>query len=61
VIHGDADEVVPFSQRENVFRAANEPKEFWPVSGAHHNDLLDVAIAEYVARLRSFYRRLVRK
>jgi fermentation-respiration switch protein FrsA (DUF1100 family) len=58
VIHGDADEIVPFSQGENVFRAANEPKEFWPVSGAHHNDLLDVAGTAYVARLQSFYRTL---
>jgi fermentation-respiration switch protein FrsA (DUF1100 family) len=61
VIHGDADEIVPFSQGESVFRAANEPKEFWRVSGAHHNDLLDVAGAAYVARLQNFYRRLLRK
>jgi fermentation-respiration switch protein FrsA (DUF1100 family) len=61
VIHGDADEIVPFSHGESVFRAANEPKEFWPVSGAHHNDLLDVASDAYVAHLRSFYRRLVLK
>jgi uncharacterized protein len=58
VIHGDVDEIVPFSQGKAVFRAANEPKQFWSVSGAHHNDLLEVAGAEYVARLRGFYDRL---
>lgn len=61
VIHGDADEIVPFSQGQSVFHAANEPKEFWAVSGAHHNDLLEVTGTEYVVRLRSFYRRVVRK
>jgi uncharacterized protein len=55
VIHGDADEVVPFSQGQAVFRAANEPKQFWTVSGSHHNDLLDTAGPEYVGFLRAFY------
>jgi fermentation-respiration switch protein FrsA (DUF1100 family) len=58
VIHGNADEIVPFSQGRAVFDAANEPKLFWPVSGAHHNDLLEVAGAEYVAHLRDFYKQL---
>jgi uncharacterized protein len=55
VIHGDADEIVPFPQGLAVFDAANEPKRFWAVSGAHHNDLLDVAGSEYAAHLRAFY------
>jgi hypothetical protein len=55
LIHGDADEVVPFSQGEAVFKCANVPKTFWQVSGAHHNDLLYVAGGEYASRLRTFY------
>jgi hypothetical protein len=55
VIHGDADEIVPFSQGRAVFGAAHEPKYFWAVHGAHHNDLLEVAGSEYVTRLREFY------
>lgn len=58
VIHGDADEIVPFSHGKAVFDAANEPKQFWTVSAAHHSDSLEVAGAEYVAHLRDFYRRL---
>jgi uncharacterized protein len=58
VIHGDADEIVPFSQGKAVFDAANRPKQFWTVSGAHHNDLLEVAGAKYVAHLRAFYQQL---
>jgi fermentation-respiration switch protein FrsA (DUF1100 family) len=56
VIHGDADEIVPFLQGEAVFRSANQPKTFWRIAGAHHNDLLSVAGSEYIARLRTFYR-----
>ncbi len=55
VIHGDADEIVPFSQGQAVYNAANPPKAFWRIPGAHHNDLLYVAGEQYVPRLRSFY------
>ena len=58
IIHGDADEVVPFGQGQAVFRHANEPKKFWRVPGAHHNDLLYVAGQDYVPRLSNFYRAL---
>jgi uncharacterized protein len=58
IIHGDADEVVPFSQGQAVFKAANEPKQFWQIPGAHHNDLLYVAGPSYVARVRAFYQTL---
>jgi fermentation-respiration switch protein FrsA (DUF1100 family) len=55
IIHGDADEIVPFSQGRSVFEQANQPKAFWQVRGARHNDLLYVAGADYLKRLREFY------
>ncbi len=55
VIHGDADEIVPISQGRRVFEAANQPKQFWAVAGAGHNDLLFIAGDRYVTRLREFY------
>ncbi|HEY1216636.1 MAG TPA: alpha/beta hydrolase [Bryobacteraceae bacterium] len=58
VIHGDADEIVPFSQGQAVFKAANPPKELWRVPGAHHNDLLYIAGDDYVTRLRAFLQSL---
>jgi fermentation-respiration switch protein FrsA (DUF1100 family) len=58
VLHGDADEIVPFSQGQAVFAAANSPKDFWRIPGAHHNDLLYVAGDQYVPRLRAFYNSL---
>jgi hypothetical protein len=58
VIHGEADEIVPFSQGQAVFAAANPPKDFWPIPAAHHNDLLYVAGNQYIPRLRAFYNSL---
>jgi hypothetical protein len=58
ILHGDADEIVPFRQGQAVFAAANQPKEFWRIHGAHHNDLLYVAGDQYVPRLRAFYKSL---
>jgi fermentation-respiration switch protein FrsA (DUF1100 family) len=55
VMHGDADEIVPFSQGQAVFAAANQPKDFWRIRGAHHNDLLYEAGDRYVPRLHAFY------
>jgi len=60
VIHGDADEIVPFSQGQAVFSMAHEPKQFWRVLGAHHNDLLYVTGKEYSARLHAFYQSVCR-
>src|SRR4051794_16762155 len=54
IIHGDADDIVPFSQGQAVYQRANQPKTFWQVSGARHNDLLYVAGNDYVNRLRAF-------
>ena len=36
--HGDADEVVPYSQGQKLFERANQPKTFVTVPGAKHND-----------------------
>jgi fermentation-respiration switch protein FrsA (DUF1100 family) len=58
VVHGEADEIVPFSQGQAVFAAANPPKDFWGVPTAQHNDLLYVAGDEYTPRLRAFYHSL---
>lgn len=54
VMHGKADEVVPFWHGEQLFAAANEPKlNFW-VDGAGHNDLMDVAGDRHAETLRKF-------
>ena len=60
VIHGDRDGVAPFELGQRLFEAAREPKWFWRVEGAGHNDLVEAAGAAYRERLREFYGRLGR-
>ena len=38
IIHGEADEIVPFRMGQKLYEAANLPKYFFPISGAGHND-----------------------
>jgi hypothetical protein len=38
VLHGDRDDVVPFAHGQRLFAAANEPKTFYTIPGASHND-----------------------
>lgn len=53
-IHGNRDEIVPFRLGRRLYELAAPPKEFYEVSGAGHNDLIDTAGIEYLNRLRSF-------
>jgi hypothetical protein len=54
VIHGRNDEVISFWHGEKLFQAANEPKLFYWVDGAGHNDLFEVAGIGYGQALKSF-------
>jgi len=54
IIHGTDDEVIDFALGQEVFAAASQPKEFWAVSGAHHNDIAAAAGKAYRERLRTF-------
>ncbi len=55
IIHGDEDLVVPYTEGEALFEAANHPKEFITINGGGHSDLYDhhagVVITEWVDRL----------
>ena len=54
-IHGDRDSIVPLDLGRALFDAAREPKAFWVVPGADHNDLVEAAGPRYRERLREFY------
>ncbi len=58
IMHGDRDEVIPFDLGRALFERAREPKTFWAVPGAGHNDIVPAAGAAYRERLRSFYQSL---
>jgi fermentation-respiration switch protein FrsA (DUF1100 family) len=54
VLHGDWDEVIPFEAGRKLFEAANEPKRFYTIRGAGHNDTYIVGGREYFRALREF-------
>ncbi|MFQ5542582.1 MAG: alpha/beta hydrolase, partial [Candidatus Binatia bacterium] len=54
VLHGDQDDIVPYTQGQRIFEAAPEPKEFYTIRGAHHNDTFIVGGDPYFAALKDF-------
>lgn len=56
VLHGDQDSIIPMEMGRAVYDAANEPKEFYRVPGADHNDLYLVGGDDYFARFLHFAR-----
>lgn len=60
VIHGTRDEIIPFEMGQQLFAAANEPKRFYAVEDAGHNDIAETAGTAYAAKLGEFHRSLGR-
>lgn len=58
IIHGALDRVAPWGQGRELFAAAPEPKYFWTVEGAGHDDILLTAGVRYRDRVAEFYRTL---
>lgn len=58
VLHGDRDEIIPFAQGKMVFDVAPEPKQFYTIVGAEHNDTYIVGGEAYFQRLRAFIQAL---
>lgn len=54
VLHGDRDTVVPFEHGKQVFAAAPEPKTFFTIAGADHNDTYVIGGEAYVQTLKEF-------
>jgi fermentation-respiration switch protein FrsA (DUF1100 family) len=54
-LQGDRDAVIPYKLGRDLYDAAPEPKSFWTVTGADHNNLLEVAGDRYREHLATFY------
>jgi fermentation-respiration switch protein FrsA (DUF1100 family) len=54
VLHGDRDEIVPFSQGKKVFAVAPEPKQFYTIVGAGHNNTYSVGGLAYFRTIKEF-------
>lgn len=58
VLHGDRDDVVPYAQGRRLFEAANQPKTFYTIRGARHNDTYIVGDRPYFEAWARFLRGL---
>ncbi len=56
IVHGDRDEIVPFSMGQKLFEAATDPKFFYPVKDAGHNDVFIVGGEKYFRVFAEFAR-----
>jgi fermentation-respiration switch protein FrsA (DUF1100 family) len=54
VLHGEKDEIVPFTQGRRLYEAAPEPKTFFAIPDAHHNDTYFVGGDPYWRALATF-------
>jgi fermentation-respiration switch protein FrsA (DUF1100 family) len=54
ILHGDADEVVPFEHGRQIFQAAPQLKTFYTIRGAHHNDTYLVGGNDYWRAWKEF-------
>lgn len=58
-MHSRADEVVPFRLGRRLFEAAAEPKEFWEIPEAAHNDTFHAAGEKVHGKIREFLFRVL--
>jgi hypothetical protein len=59
VIHGDGDRLIPIEHGRALFEAAPEPKGFYVIEGAGHNDTYLAGGQSYFERLERFCRECV--
>lgn len=55
MIHGEKDSYIRPSMALAFFNRAKEPKDFWLVPGARHNQAIELAGDEYRNRVREFF------
>jgi hypothetical protein len=56
MIHGEADEIVPFQMGQQLFATAPQPKYFFPVKKAGHNDIYIFGNTAYYKAISQFAR-----
>ncbi|GAX61744.1 hydrolases of the alpha/beta superfamily [Candidatus Scalindua japonica] len=61
IMHGDKDELVPFEQGRKLYEQANDPKEFYTIPGAMHNDTHIVGGEKYFDVIRDFVNKLTKQ
>jgi fermentation-respiration switch protein FrsA (DUF1100 family) len=54
LVHGAKDAIVPYSLGKKLFELAPEPKFFYQLAAAGHNDLYEVGGDAYLLALKRF-------
>ena len=54
IMHGTADKLIPFWHGEKLYEAAAEPKQFYRIENAGHNDYIHIAGDAYWNRVADF-------
>ncbi len=54
IVHSLQDEMIPFSQSEELFKRANNPKQFFKISGAHNDGWYNESFSLYFQTLQEF-------
>ena len=54
IVAAEKDDVVPFEQTRRLFEVAAEPKQFFVIQGAAHNNTYIVGGREYLEVWRGF-------
>ncbi len=58
IIHGENDEIVPFSMGQKLYQTSKSPKYFYRIKGAGHNDTYIIGEKEYFENLAAFVKNL---
>lgn len=53
-MHGNRDSVIPYKLGRQLYEAARQPKQFYEIAGADHNDTYLVGGNEYMLQIRDF-------
>ncbi len=59
-LHGTQDTIVPYELGRKLFHSAREPKSFYDIKSADHNDTYNVGGPSYFQALDRFIRRVVK-
>lgn len=60
LIIGENDQHTTLAESRQLFESANQPKDFWIVPNAEHEDLLKNAPSEYETKVLQFFEMTLR-
>jgi fermentation-respiration switch protein FrsA (DUF1100 family) len=58
-IHGTMDTLIPYTLGRKLYKGAAQPKEFYSIVGAGHNNTFQVGGREYFDTIKEFILRTV--